>query len=204
MTVAPVPVIVPHVDVHVTDASAAPVTSAVNEIGSSRKTNCAAGDTLTDALFTVTVAVPVLVGSATDVAVTVTLPPVAGAVSVALLPLATMLPADVDHVTAVLLELLTVAVNCCVAPASIVEVAGETATEAAVTVTVADALLVGSSTLVAVTVHGPPLVGAVYVRELPSPDKLPHDADHVTDPLLTVTVNVCVSPPFTLPTSATC
>ena len=57
---------------------------------------------------------------------------------------------------------LTVAVNCWVAPVIITALVGEMATPAAVTVTVALALLVVSAALVAVTVWVPACVGAVY------------------------------------------
>ena len=62
------------------------------------------------------------------VAVTVTLPPAAGAVSVALLPLAWMVPAEAVQVTEVLVAFVTVAVNCWVSPAPTVAVPGETET----------------------------------------------------------------------------
>ncbi len=59
-----------------------------------------------------------------------------------------------DQVTAVLAVPVTVAVNCCVAPPTTVALAGEmlTAITGAVTVTVAEADLVESATLVAFTV----------------------------------------------------
>ncbi len=69
---------------------------------------------------------------------------------------------------------------------------------AGVIVTVADALLDGSATLVAVTVYGPPLEGAVKVRVFPLPDNDPPEEVHVTsdvDPLVTVAVKLCVPPP---------
>ena len=69
-----------------------------------------------------------------------------------------------DQVTAVLVEPVTVAVNCCVPPVSIEAEVGEIVTEtteAALTVTVADADLVVSAALVAVTVYVPAVVGAV-------------------------------------------
>jgi hypothetical protein len=64
-----------------------------------------------------------------------------------------MLPPVVDHVTEVLLDPVTVAVNCCVA---FVEIEAETGLRdipiGTVTVTVADAVLVVSATLLAVMV----------------------------------------------------
>jgi hypothetical protein len=69
------------------------------------------------------------------------------------------------HVTDVLLEPLTVAVNCWVPFAPNVVDVGLITTEIAgaeaVTVTVADADLVLSATLVALTVYVPPVLGAV-------------------------------------------
>ncbi len=67
-----------------------------------------------------------------------------------------MLPAVADQVTAVLLEPLTLAVNCCVPPVSSEAEIGEIVTATgALTVTVADAVLVVSATLVAVIVKVP-------------------------------------------------
>jgi hypothetical protein len=65
-----------------------------------------------------------------------------------------MVPPVADHVTAVLVVPVTVAVNCCVAPPKTVALAGETltVTTGAVTVTVAEADLLVSATLLAATV----------------------------------------------------
>ncbi len=64
-----------------------------------------------------------------------------------------MLPAVADQVTAVLLEPLTLAVNCCVPPASSEAEVGEIVTATgALTVTVAEADLLVSAALVEVTV----------------------------------------------------
>ena len=66
-----------------------------------------------------------------------------------------MLPPVTDQVTAVLLEPVTVAVNCCVPPIRIEDEVGEIVidtTGAALTVTVAEADLELSATLVAFTV----------------------------------------------------
>jgi len=70
-------------------------------------------------------------------------------------------PPVADQVTAVLLLPVTVAVNCCVAPVISEAVVGEMVTATAVTVTVAEADLVVSATLVAVTVKVPAVPGAV-------------------------------------------
>jgi len=73
-------------------------------------------------------------------------------------------PPVADQVTAVLLLPVTVAVNCCVAPVISEAVVGEIETETTtgtVTVTVAAADLVGSATLVALTVKVPAVPGAV-------------------------------------------
>ena len=64
-----------------------------------------------------------------------------------------MLPAVADQVTAVLLEAVTLAVNCCAPPVNSDAEVGEIDTATgALTVTVAEADLVLSATLVAVTV----------------------------------------------------
>ena len=72
-----------------------------------------------------------------------------------------IVPPVAVHVTAVLLVPVTVAVNCWVAPVCNDIVAGVTLTDTAVTVTVADADLVGSAALVAATVYVPAVLGAV-------------------------------------------
>ncbi len=106
-------------------------------------------ETATGAL-TVTVAEADLVGSATLVAVTVYVPGVPGAVYK---PELDTVPLVANHVTAVFVEPVTVAVNCWVPLVKIVDAVGlsDIAT-GTVTVTLADANLVGSATLVAVTV----------------------------------------------------
>ena len=79
-------------------------------------------------------------------------------------PLAEIVPDVAVQVTAVLLLPLTVAVNCCVPPASNEDEVGLIAIETAAaeeTVIVALADLVGSATLVAVTVYVPGAAGAV-------------------------------------------
>ena len=70
-------------------------------------------------------------------------------------------PPVVDQVTAVLLLPVTVAVNCCVAPVCSEAEVGLMLTDTAVTVTVAEADLLVSATLVAVTVNVPAIAGAV-------------------------------------------
>ena len=73
-------------------------------------------------------------------------------------------PPVVDQVTAVLLVPVTLAVNCCVAPLISEAEPGEietATTDAAVTVTVAEADLVVSAWLVAVMLQDPVAVGAV-------------------------------------------
>jgi hypothetical protein len=102
------------------------------------------------------------VRSATLVAVTVKVPAVLGEVYK---PDAVIVPPVADQVTAVLLEPVTVAVNCCVFPVWIEDEDGliETETDGggAVTVTVAVADFVESATLVAVMVYVPGVIGAV-------------------------------------------
>ena len=63
--------------------------------------------------------------------------------------------------TAVLVVPVTVAVNCWLAAVGSDVVAGVMLTETTVTVTVADADLLGSAELVAVTVYVPAVFGAV-------------------------------------------
>jgi len=82
------------------------------------------------------------------VAVTVYVPAAAEAVY---RPLVDIVPPVADQVTAVLLLPVTVAVNCCVPPAGRDAEPGAMDTATALTVTVADADLVESATLVAVT-----------------------------------------------------
>ena len=72
-----------------------------------------------------------------------------------------MVPPVAVQVTAVLLLPVTVAVNCCVAPVISEAVVGEMVTATRETVTVAEADLVGSATLVAVTVKVPAVADAV-------------------------------------------
>ncbi len=99
-------------------------------------------------------------------------------------PAVEMLPPVEVHVTAELVEPVTVAVNCCVVPVCMEAVDGLTLTaivEPCVTEMDAEAVFVGSATLDAVTVYVPAEDGAVYVPELVM---LPLVADHVTAVLL--------------------
>jgi hypothetical protein len=71
-------------------------------------------------------------------------------------------PPVADQVTDVLLEPVTVAVNCCVPPVESEADVGLIVTPTgAVTVIVADAVFVVSATLFAVTVYVPAVAGAV-------------------------------------------
>jgi hypothetical protein len=113
----------------------------------------------------VTVPDPDLVASATLVAVTVAVPTVAGAVYS---PVELIVPGDAFQLTDLFDALpCTVAVNWAVPPGATEVVAGVTETEVTlgadpvVTVTVAEADLVVSATLVAVTVAEPAAAGAV-------------------------------------------
>ena len=104
------------------------------------------------AAVTVTVADADFVTSAALVAVTVYVPAEPGAVNN---PVCMTEPPLALHVTEVFVLPVTLAVNCCVPPVVRAEVVGEIVTTtgagAAETITVADADLVGSATLVAVT-----------------------------------------------------
>jgi len=110
--------------------------------------------------LTVTVADADLVLSAVLVAFTVKVPAVFGAVY---RPLDEMVPPVADHVTPLLLEPVMVVVNCCVPLVRMEAEVGEIvmAITGTLTVTVADADLVLSAALVAVTVKVPAVLGAV-------------------------------------------
>jgi len=106
--------------------------------------------------FTVTVAEATAVDDAAILAVTVRLE-VAVTLGAVSKPLLVIEPAVVDHVTLVLLEPLTVAANCDVAPEATDAVAGFTLTVTVgvadgLTVTVAEALASSFAALFAVTV----------------------------------------------------
>jgi len=159
-----------------------PLTLAVNGSVPPVTDDAVAGDTVTPvtvglgdgllvgAAVTAIVAEPTFVGSATLVAVTTDVPAAAGAVYT---PAAEILPVEACHVTARFVVVpLTTAENESVPPAAVDALPGVIATEvtpdplggligAARTVTTADADLVGSATLVAVTVPVPADVGAV-------------------------------------------
>jgi hypothetical protein len=97
-------------------------------------------------------------------------------------------------VTAVLLLPVTVAVNCRVPPVCRAAEVGLMPTDTSVTVTIAEADLVASATLVAVIVKVPAAPGAVY---RPAVEIVPPVADQVTAVLpvpVTVAVNCCVPP----------
>jgi hypothetical protein len=104
---------------------------------------------------TVTLAVAFLLVSATLVAATVTVCGLASAAGAVYNPPLEIVPTAglTDHLTIVFDEPTPVAVNCCVWPTPRVTAAGDTVTvTGGVTVTFAVADLVGSCTLVAVTV----------------------------------------------------
>jgi len=149
--------------------------------------------------FTATVALDFLVVSALLVAVTVTLVPALtlGAVN---MPPAETIPAEADHVTAVLLVPWTVAENCWVFPDVRVVFVCETVTliveATGLTATVAIAFFEVFALLVAVTVTlvAPLTVGAA---NRPLLEIVPADADQVTPVLVvpcTLAVNCFVLP----------
>lgn len=150
-----------------------------------------------------TFALAFLVLSAELVAVTVTVvfDVTDGAVN---MPFPEIVPAEAAHVTDVLLEPCTVATNCCPAPDFTDAEAGETDTltvgaVAGATLTTELAVLVLSAALVARTVTEvvAETFGAV---NMPLPEIVPAEADHVTDVLLepcTVATNCCPAPDFT-------
>ena len=139
----------------VTDVLLLPVTVAVNCCVPPVSNEAETGETLTATTageVTVTVATADLVESAALVALTVKVPAVLAAVY---RPDELMEPPVADHVTAVLLLPVTLAENCCVPPVESDAEPGEmltATTAAALTVTVAEADLVVSAALVAVTV----------------------------------------------------
>jgi hypothetical protein len=160
---------------HVTAVLAALLTVALNCCVALVSTVAAVGANVTDTGFTtVTVAEADAAGSATLVAIIVTVAgtgTVAGAVyrpPTVTVPTVALPPATpfTVHVTAVLAVPVTVAVNCCDAPVTKVALVGTNDTlTAALTVTVAEADLVLSAALVAVTVTvagAGTAAGAVY------------------------------------------
>ena len=111
------------------------------------------------------------------------------------MPFVVIVPPVADQVTAVLELPLTAAVNCCDPPVESDAEPGEIVTATvAVTVTAAEADLLVSATLVAVTTKLPALMGAVYI---PPEETLPPLAFQVTDVLLvplTLAVNCWLMP----------
>ena len=77
------------------------------------------------------------------------------------MPVVEIVPPVADQVTAVLLVPVTAAVNCCVPPVCSDAEVGLMLTDTSVTVTMADADLLVSATLVAVTVKVPAPLGPV-------------------------------------------
>ena len=118
-------------------------------------------------------------------------------------PLGETVPLEADQVTAVFEALLTVAENCCVSPEARLAEVGVMEIETAgsgLIETEARALLVGSATLVAVTVTlaGDAALGAV---NRPLEEIVPVEASQVTagfEALLTVAENCWVPPGATL------
>jgi len=160
----PLEEMVPPLADHVTPVLLVPVTEAVNCCAPPSESETESGkmEIETDTgTVTVIVADADFVGSAALVAVTVNVPAALGAVYS---PLDEMLPPLADQATAVLLVPVTEAVNCCVAPVESATETGEMEIETGtgtLTATVAEADLVGSAALVAVTVYVPAPLGAV-------------------------------------------
>lgn len=173
---------------HVTDLSATlPCTAAVNCCVASVRMLAVVGEIetpVTVGALTVTEAEADFDLSARLVAVTVTLPAVAGAVST---PAALIVPAEVDHVMPLLETVpVTLAVNCCEPPVAMLAVVGEMVTEfttGVAMVTVAFAVFVGSARLVTVIVAVPGVAPAV---KRPAEEIVPELADQEIDLLLTV------------------
>lgn len=187
----PVPEIVPALEDHVTDVLLVPWTVATNcwpapavRLGDNGETEIL---TVVIAGVTLTTALALLLLFATLVARTVTFVVVVtvGAMNS---PALEMLPAEVDHVTPVLLVPWTVAENCLLPPELKLAPVGETemltVVVTGVTLTTALALLLLLATLVARTVT---FVAEVTFGATNSPalEMLPAEADHVTAVLLT-------------------
>jgi hypothetical protein len=183
----------PVFDVFVTEAAKRwlPPDTRLDEVGETATLTATAG-------FTVIVDCACLVGSATLVAVTLA---VAGAVTLGAVntPLLDIVPPLALQVTAVFEVLLTVAVNCWVAPEMRLEEVGETTTPTPVVglmITLALACLVGSATLVAVT-DVVKVVEKLRAVNKPLLVIVPPSALHVIprfDVLLTVAENCWVPP----------
>jgi hypothetical protein len=131
-----------------------PVTAAVNCCVWPTVTLAVSGEILTLTGVRITAALAELFGSAWLVAVTITCWDVAMFAGAVYNPLLARLPIGGFnvHFTAVLLLPVTVAVNCCVWSTVSVTIGGETVTPTAESVTVAFADLLGSGTLLAVTI----------------------------------------------------
>ena len=153
---------------------------------------------------------PDFVVSAMLVAVTITVCALVTFAGAVYSPVALMLspPEEplIAHVTAVFVVLLTVAVNCCVAPAASVTAAGVTTTATGgISVTVAVAVFVVSDVVFAVMVTVCWVVivdGAVYRPAsliVPPPlDGLTLHVTPVVQPFATAAVNCCVCPPYSI------
>lgn len=187
---SPLAEIVPPVADQVTDLFVTvPCTDALNCCLAPMRMDGAAGDTETEfttGAATVMVAVSDLVVSATLVAVIVAVPALADAVK---RPELLMVPEEVFQVTDLFVVLpCTETESWSVAPVSNEADAGDTeiedtATGAAVTVTLAEEDFVGSATLMAVMVAVPVFAGAV---KTPEAEIVPVDAVQVTEVLVTV------------------
>ena len=115
-----------------------PLTVALNCFVCPSATLAVAGEMVIPTVWVICIdAVPDLVGSATDVAVTVTKGGLGAAEGAVYRPLVEIVPQSVAvqpvplrrHVTAVLVDPVTLAVNCCLAPTPTEAVDGETPTE---------------------------------------------------------------------------
>jgi hypothetical protein len=197
---------------HVTPVLLVPSTAAVNCAVAEGATVVLCGVTVI--LITVIVALALFVGSPALVAVTVNVPAAAGAVYEPVVPMLPLVELSSDHVTAVLVVLLTVAVNCWFVLTAIVAAVGAmlivTAgwVETGLTVTDALADFVESAPAMAVTVtpSDAGVDGAVYK---PAGEMVPNCAFppamlftcHCTavfvEPV-TAAVNCCVVPAVTV------
>lgn len=203
---------------HVTLVLAEPVTDAVNCCCLPTTTCAEVGEifTATDGTI-VAIAVLSLLGSATDVAVTLTWAGLGTVVGAVYKPLELIVPQafpvqpapDTSQVTLVSVEPVTVAVNCCCLPATTCVEAGETfTTTGGSRVTAADEDLETSASEVAVTVTdaGEGRTDGALYRPVPltTPQALPvqpapdtfQDTD-VSDEPVTVAVNCCGFPATT-------
>jgi hypothetical protein len=188
-------VIVPSFAFHVTNLfETLPLTVALKVAVPPVMTELVVGVTVTElttGAATVTVALADFVASAALVAVTVSVPAVAGAVYA---PEEVIAPSFAFQATDLFETVpLTVALKIAEPPVCTAAVAGETATEVttgAATVTVEEADLVVSALLVAVTVTVPAVVGAV---KTPAEVMLPAVAFQATDLSVTVPATEAVN-----------